>query len=57
MDFPKVNSEICTGCGICIDSCTMEAIELVDDVAFIDTAKCNNCKICVDDCPNEAISL
>jgi len=26
MDFPKVNPDICTGCGICVDSCPMDAI-------------------------------
>ncbi|MBN1119295.1 MAG: 4Fe-4S binding protein [Bacteroidales bacterium] len=56
MDYPKVNPEICTGCGICVDSFPMEAITLVNDVAFIDTTKCSNCRACVDDCPNEAIN-
>jgi len=56
MDFPKVTPDICTGCGICVDSCPMEAIKLVNDTAVIDTAACSNCKACVDDCPNEAIS-
>jgi len=55
MDYPKVNPDICTGCGICVDSCPMEAITLVD-IAFIDTTKCSNCRACVDVCPNEAIS-
>jgi len=56
MDFPKVNPDICTGCGICADSCPMEAITLVNDVAIIATDKCSNCRVCVDDCPNEAIN-
>jgi len=56
MDYPNVNPAICTGCGICVDSCPMEAITLVNDVAFIDTVKYSNCRIFVDDCSNEAIS-
>ncbi len=56
IDFPRVNPKICTDCGICIDSCPIEAIALLNDVAFIDTDKCSNCRVCVDDCPNEAIS-
>ncbi len=55
MDFPRVNPDICTGCGICVGSCLMESINLVNDVAIIDTAKCSNCRSCADDCPNEAI--
>lgn len=56
MDFPKVNPDICTGCGICVDSCPVESIKLINDVAIIDTATCSNCGACVNDCPNEAIS-
>jgi len=56
MDFPKVNPDICTGCGICVDSYPMEAIKLENDVAIIDTDKCSNCRAYVDDCPNEAVS-
>lgn len=55
MDHPIVNSEICTGCGICVDSCPMEAIQLVNDIAVIDHEKCSNCGICISECPNEAI--
>jgi ferredoxin len=56
MDYPKVDSKVCTGCGICVDSCPMEAITLINDIATIDINKCSNCRACVNDCPNEAIS-
>jgi ferredoxin len=56
INFPKVNQDICTGCGICIDNCPTGAIELVNDIAFIDEKKCSNCRQCENDCPVEAIS-
>jgi NAD-dependent dihydropyrimidine dehydrogenase PreA subunit len=56
MDNPKVNPEVCTGCGICIDTCPMEAIEMVNEVARIINDQCSNCRACVDECPVEAIS-
>jgi MinD superfamily P-loop ATPase len=56
MDFPKVKPEKCTGCGTCVESCSMQAIKLINDIAVIDTTICGSCWICVSDCPMEAIS-
>ena len=53
----KVNSEECTGCGTCVDSCPVEAIKMDDDVAVVDVVECTDCGTCVDECPVEAISL
>lgn len=53
----KVNSEECTGCGTCVDSCPVEAIKMDDDVAVVDVVECTDCGTCVDECPVEAISM
>jgi ferredoxin len=53
----KVDKEKCTGCGICVDECPVEAIKLVDDKAVVDEDACTECGQCVDACPNEAIKL
>lgn len=53
--YPKVNPELCTGCGVCIDTCPKDAIILIDDKAFIQENLCKNCKKCVKVCPSEAI--
>ncbi|MBW1737151.1 MAG: 4Fe-4S binding protein [Deltaproteobacteria bacterium] len=37
--MPWVNKEMCTGCGICIDECTVGAISMDEDIAFIDEDK------------------
>ncbi|MDI3539546.1 MAG: hypothetical protein PWQ52_669 [Methanolobus sp.] len=53
-----VDKELCTGCGVCVDSCPVEAISMTDeDLAFVDPDTCVDCGDCVDVCPVEAISL
>lgn len=52
----KIDIELCTGCGICIDSCPFGAINVEDGVAFVDES-CNLCGACVDVCDFEAISM
>jgi electron transfer flavoprotein alpha subunit len=52
-----VAADVCTGCGVCVDSCPEQAIELVDDVAKVKADLCNGCGACVDICPVEAIKL
>ena len=53
----KVDSEKCTGCGECVESCPVEAIELDGDVAKVDEDECTDCGACVDVCPDEAIEV
>ncbi len=64
-----LNSEICTGCGICVDACPEEAIVVglvgaarrgaVNYAApvEIDEVKCSYCGICVILCPFNALTL
>lgn len=56
MDYPKVDIDSCTGCGICVDACPVEAIEIDNGIAKIIEETCTNCRTCVDECPMEAIS-
>jgi ferredoxin len=51
----RVDRELCTGCGTCIDACPFEAIKLVDEQAEIDGTICTECDACIGICPNEAI--
>ena len=53
----KVDAEKCTGCGICVDMCPVEAISLENEVAIVDEQVCTACGLCVNECPNEAISM
>lgn len=50
-----IETEICTGCGACVDVCPAGALTLVDQVACVDEEKCTGCDACIDACPQGAI--
>ena len=54
----KVDHEICTGCGTCVEKCYSGAKELNDDgKAETNEDRCIGCGICAAFCPEGAISL
>ena len=55
-EYPKVDIELCSGCGVCVDMCPVDAIVMSDDKAFINEDMCRNCQKCVRVCPVGAIS-
>ncbi len=65
--FPLINStyylsvidqDECTGCGICVERCPTDAIQLNDEgKAEREESYCFGCGICARFCPEEAISL
>lgn len=57
MSKAVVDTGVCTGCGVCVDACPVQAIELEGAVAKVDPEKCTGCTVCVDTCPVQAISM
>jgi len=47
---PRVDSEKCTGCEVCLDYCAWDAIEIAQGKAKIDYGKCQGCQICCTAC-------
>ena len=56
---PKIDPEECTGCGICVDECPNESLELdSEDVAsLVNPTACDGCATCEESCPTEAIKM
>lgn len=47
--------ENCIGCGVCVQACMMDTIEMSQGRAQIRHYGCNECGICFCSCPSEAI--
>lgn len=57
MPRPIINTDDCSGCGICVDSCPEGVLELVDDVASVTNEDdCTACATCLEECPMGAIT-
>jgi Na+-translocating ferredoxin:NAD+ oxidoreductase subunit B len=54
--FARVNEELCTACGTCVDRCHMAAIS-VEDIAMVNLDRCIGCGACAVVCPTEAIAM
>lgn len=50
---PVTQDELCTQCGLCIELCPTQAIELTDKVVS-DPQLCIKCCACVKECPSQA---
>lgn len=51
------DSNLCVGCGKCIDVCFADAISLEKDTVWIDDDICIGCGQCSNNCPTGAIQL
>ena len=56
VSFPYAGED-CTGCGFCARHCPVDAIEVVDRRAQMDTGRCIRCYCCHELCPETAVML
>lgn len=57
---PKVDPDLCTGCGICVDTCPTGALAMNEDETLAVLANpddCDSCASCAEACPAEAITM
>jgi NAD-dependent dihydropyrimidine dehydrogenase PreA subunit len=52
----KINIDKCSGCGVCIEVCPVDAIKIQNQKAVVGD-ECVECGVCVNECPNEAIEI
>ena len=57
--YAEVDTEMCTGCGICAEKCQVDAANVDDrnEYATIDLDRCIGCGNCVVNCPSDAMRL
>ena len=55
--FARANPETCSGCGICLERCQMDAIQLEDESVCVDLDRCIGCGLCVSTCPTGSMAL
>lgn len=54
----QVDKEKCTGCGLCVEVCLVEAISLSPQkIIEIEIDNCLECGACENECPNDAITV
>ncbi|MCX5874169.1 MAG: DUF362 domain-containing protein [Deltaproteobacteria bacterium] len=54
---PQADSDLCTGCGTCVDQCPVSALSMSDQVPQVDPNTCITCFCCQEICPEQAITL
>ncbi|MDR2714786.1 MAG: 4Fe-4S binding protein [Coriobacteriales bacterium] len=55
MPRPIINDE-CTGCGLCVDVCESNVLDIVGDTAVVvNEDACTACGDCMEECPMGAI--
>ena len=56
MSKPIISEDECIGCGICVDACEHDVLEIEDGVAAVaNEDACTGCGDCQDECPVSAI--
>jgi Na+-translocating ferredoxin:NAD+ oxidoreductase subunit B len=53
----KPDSNICSGCGTCIDRCQMDALKLENGKALLNPDRCIGCGLCVSTCSTGSMTL
>ncbi|NVM28717.1 MAG: CoB--CoM heterodisulfide reductase iron-sulfur subunit A family protein [Candidatus Helarchaeota archaeon] len=58
---PRINPDICVGCGICTEQCPFDALSLISigerKIAYCTPTKCHGCGACAASCPRGASEL
>jgi len=53
----EADPDSCKGCGVCVDRCQMDALEMRDDKVLLHADRCIGCGLCVSTCPTGSLTL
>lgn len=53
----SVNTDLCIGCGECVEQCQFGALSVPEDVCVVDNNRCMGCGLCITVCPTDALHL
>jgi len=53
----KIQKDLCQACGVCVNQCPVDALNLKDDEIFVDQDLCISCRECEALCPVNAIKI
>ena len=57
MAHPVLETEECIGCGICVDACPQDVLEIAGGVVVVENEDaCLACGDCVEECPMGCIT-
>lgn len=54
---PEVAEELCIGCGLCLNACVHQAVEVLEGKARISPERCVGCGRCISLCLHKAIKV
>ncbi len=58
MPQPTIDTDECSGCGICVDTCPNGVLDIVGSTAsVVNEDSCDGCGECMEECPLGAIDV
>ncbi|HEC38425.1 MAG TPA: 4Fe-4S dicluster domain-containing protein [bacterium] len=55
--YAESDSDLCTGCEVCLERCQMDAITMEDEVSNVNLDRCIGCGNCIATCGSDAMIL